>query len=327
MIGVQRAERGGAVSLPATFALRFTGGLGDHILAMRVLPFVRDRYPSHEIVVYSDAGGHPAPLIAVSMSPLVSRVVPVFRRAQGRAMTSQELELIRHEHLAAMLSADMFLDMAGSLMCVNASRMLDVSPIDILAHRPQLTVDAAAVHRAAQILAPYGPRAFVGISLASYGDASLGTYRLMLRSVIDGLLAIPGVIILNMFMSSYDFPHLGERRTRRRQMVADDCAVLNELSDISDRIIKCVDMPLETIAALLCHCQYFIGVDNGIKHLAWALEIPLSFFSTPPGNYRILRWMPDYNRLLPFACSQTELTRHFESVRRTITRTQVQLLG
>jgi hypothetical protein len=38
-------------------AVRLEGGLGDHILGMRVLRFVRDRYPRHEIVALSDAHG------------------------------------------------------------------------------------------------------------------------------------------------------------------------------------------------------------------------------------------------------------------------------
>jgi ADP-heptose:LPS heptosyltransferase len=71
------------------------------------------------------------------------------------------------------------------------------------------------------------------------------------------------------------------------------------------------DLPIEVIAALLSRCRYFVGGDNGIKHLAWALDIPRTFFvKERPPRLDVLRWMPDVHRLLTFDCGEHRLRRH-----------------
>ena len=49
-------------------AVRLEGGLGDHILGMRLLQFVRRRYPGHLMVVYCDCGGYRSQLEAGAKS-------------------------------------------------------------------------------------------------------------------------------------------------------------------------------------------------------------------------------------------------------------------
>jgi hypothetical protein len=44
-------------------------------------------------------------------------------------------------------------------------------------------------------------------------------------------------------------------------------------------------------------CAYFVDVDNGVKHMAWALSIP------------------DIHRLLTAACTGEELAAHLRDVR------------
>ena len=76
---------------------------------------------------------------------------------------------------------------------------------------------------------------------------------------------------------------------------------LASLPALDSRIVPCADLPIEVVASLLTRCRYFVGGDNGIKHLAWALDIPRTFFiKAPPPRLDILRWMPDVHRMLQF---------------------------
>ena len=78
---------------------------------------------------------------------------------------------------------------------------------------------------------------------------------------------------------------------------------------------------ISLVAGLLAKCRYFIGVDNGIKHLAWALNVPHTvFLPHPPGARFILRWMPDFDRSLLLGCTKAELARHVDDARAAIRR-------
>ena len=72
-----------------------------------------------------------------------------------------------------------------------------------------------------------------------------------------------------------------------------------------ERIIPVVDQPIALVAALLHLSRYFIGVDNGIKHLARALDKPHSLIApSPPDLSRpeacllVPHWVPDFHRML-----------------------------
>jgi ADP-heptose:LPS heptosyltransferase len=128
-------------------------------------------------------------------------------------------------------------------------------------------------------------------------------------------------LVLNIFASSYDLAHWPEpERTRKRQQTIDEARVIRALCSRSDRIVPCVDLPLSTVAALLRRCRYFLGVDNGIKHVAWALGVPHTMIvpSRVPLP-RLLRWMPDVHRALPSDCTAAAFERHIAEATARVT--------
>jgi ADP-heptose:LPS heptosyltransferase len=65
------------------------------------------------------------------------------------------------------------------------------------------------------------------------------------------------------------------------------------------------------VAALIKRCRYFVGLDNGIKHLAWALGVPLTcLYPIYPSTEHIVRWLPDIHRMLLFDCREEDLAAH-----------------
>lgn len=65
--------------------------------------------------------------------------------------------------------------------------------------------------------------------------------------------------------------------------------ILQRLPASSAFLRVCIDAPLTTVAAELCHCQGFIGNDSGITHLAAMLGVPtLALFG--PTDPRV--WRP-----------------------------------
>ena len=78
-----------------------------------------------------------------------------------------------------------------------------------------------------------------------------------------------------------------------------------------------VDFPISVVAALIKKCSYFIGVDNGIKHLAWALGITHTFFTPDVSKdyHYVLRWIPDYHRHLLFNYAKKDFLRHLQEAR------------
>lgn len=304
------------MSSAPTIAVRLEGGLGDHILGMRVLRFVRNRYPAHGIAVYSDSGGHSTPIQIVSMSPFVSNVVALARRAPQTIVSEEgELSATRERDIASMMSADVFIDSYSGLMFSDAARLLDVPIFSILAHQTELVVSENEHRKADRVLNLGSDTILVGMSLAKFGGGVLTRNVSLITHVLHRLLEDPRVVVLNMFTSSYDYPHWPEPdRTRRRSTSVSDGAFLCKLCAMSNRIIPCVNLPITTIAALLTRCRYFIGVDNGIKHLAWALGVPRTYFHpVKPSMQHVLRWMPDVHRMLLFGCSRTDLEKHIDA--------------
>jgi hypothetical protein len=302
----------------STIAVRLEGGLGDHLLGMRVLRFIRARYPRHAIVAYSDSAGHPTQQQIAALSPFVSEVVPVFRRpVKVRADGMGKLDEIRDEDLDRMRSADHFIDTYGAIMLTAASRSLDIPLFELLAHRPELVIPAPAHEAAARWLAPFGDSVFVGMNLVKYGAERLRGFIPRVMELLCPLLRDSRVVVLNMYTTKYEFTHWPEpERTMRETRAIEEGQVLTELCARHERIVPCVDQPIETVVALLARCRYFIGIDNGIKHLAWALGVPHTFLHPKePEMLQILRWMPDFHRILQFDCSSDDLTAHVVAAR------------
>jgi hypothetical protein len=302
-----------------TVAVRLEGGLGDHVLGMRVLPFIKMRYPIHDIIIYSDSAGHSTQLEVAAMSPFVGKVVPVYASPANRDVVG-ELQNIRPSDLALMFSAQMFIDAWGGDMFTKAASALQVPVFDILGCRSVLSISANAAAEANRLLATYDGGIFVGLNLLKYGADMLRRHEARVVRLLEAVLARPNVIVLNMCTSSYRFPHWPEpERTVRYERSKEEFRYVESLCTMSSRIVPCLDMPVAIIAALLKRCRYFIGVDNGLKHLAWALNVPRTFFSAQvPRVLGTLRWMPDVHRLLLFESPDWVLDGHIADAIKSI---------
>lgn len=295
-------------------AVRLEGGLGDHILGMRLLKFIRRRYPDQSLVVYSDSGGYQAQLEVVRLSPAVSDVIPAFKDPLRVTIENLgHLNNLEGRILEEMRSADAFFDASVGGLFIQQSRELGVSLYEILASRPELVVPADAAQRARQLLAETDGDRFLTVNLAKFGAEALRGYLPSVRPLLMSILENPAVRILNVFTRNHDFPHWPEpMRTRRREAAAQEAEVLAQMSDWSPgRIVPIIDEPVAVVAALLVRSQYFIGVDNGVKHLAWALNVPRTYVNPwPPDRTFILQWAPDYHRMLLLNGPQHELMAH-----------------
>jgi hypothetical protein len=307
-----------------SIAVRLEGGIGDHILGMRVLPFIRLRYPDEAIIAYSDAAGHPDQLAIASMSRYISRVVPVCQDTPPT--TGSEMGVltnIRQADRDLMTSSEQFIDTYGPLFFAGAAIALDVPVFSILAQRTELNIPSDAEADARRLLARYGDARFVGLNLTKHGVQVLRQHESLVRRVLQHLLDDSRVIVLNFMTSSYDFSHWppADRISRRQRSIAESAHLVRLCHGISHRIVPCVDVPLLTVAALLAHCRYFIGVDNGIKHMAWALDVPHTFLhTTKPDILYAARWIPDLHRILLFDCSPRALSRHLSMMSTALDR-------
>jgi len=294
-------------------AVRLEGGIGDHILGMRILPFVREKYPDLPIVVFSDAAGGVAQQELVRLSPLVAEVIPVHQAEDSVTLeTMGRFDRLLPADRDRMKAARIFFDAWGAGFFISASQLLGVDFYRILAGRTELRIPEEA-REEAERLAPSGDgRIYAGLSLSKYGIEHLRTSAAPIEKFLAQLLQDPRVTILNFYATQFSFAHWpDEHRLARERLLRDESKFLRELSARNERIVAMRDVPIPVLTALLARCAYFIGVDNGIKHIAWALNVPLTYFmpEPPQGNF-ILRWLPDYHRMLQFSCSQEALAAH-----------------
>jgi hypothetical protein len=309
-----------------TVAVRLEGGLGDHVLGMRILPFIRRRYPGHKILIYSDCEGNRAQLDVAAMSPFVARVIPVFQdRSRVTANNLGRLENIDGQYLALFKKADVFVDGWNYPLFIKQSVLLDVPYYKILATRPRLKLPPESISRASEILTISPPPHYIAINFGKYGAGFLRTILPSLQRLLLNLLEDPRVHILNMFSRTYDFPHWPEpERSKRRALVEEESQVIAEICEWNSRILPIVDQSIPTVTALLSRCSYFIGIDNGIKHLAWALGIPRTFFLTfMPNEEFILRYIPDFHRLSLVLNSKIDVPSVLRAVKKSLYRSAV----
>jgi hypothetical protein len=312
-----------------TVAVRLEGGIGDHLLGMRLLPFIRRRYPDHKVLVYSDCGGSSAQLQVVVMSPHVADVIPVFQdRSRITTDNVGSLDNIEDHYACLMKRSNVFIDgwpgKLGSDLYFDQSKLLNVPYYRILAARPRLKIPPEANYRAMELLNDSTKMKYVAINFTKYGRKFIQVITPYLRELLLSLLEDPRVYILNFFSRTFDFPHWPEPfRSERRANIVGECDSMAEICEWSDRILPVVDESIPTVAALLRRCSYFIGVDNGIKHLAWALGVPRTFLSLPnPDREFILRWVPDLNHLLMVTDSaEIDIAPLIQKVREALTAT------
>ncbi|MGE3784427.1 MAG: glycosyltransferase family 9 protein [Alphaproteobacteria bacterium] len=291
-------------------AVRLEGGIGDHLLGMRILGFVRQRFPHREIVVYSDANGGEAQLAVARLSPDADRVVAVRLRAPPPTTEVMgRLENLDPDALAEIRGADLFLDTWGPGFFLATSCRLAVPVYEILAARPRLAVPPAARRDADLLLARWPEARFLVVNLNKHGpdwlDAALG----LLHPMLEELLADPRVVVLAPVSTRFPFAHWpAAERASREDAAAAELDRVRALADWHERVAILPDLPIAVVAALLRRASYFIGVDNGIKHLAWALGVPRTvLMSKIPKALFALRWCPDLHRVLPLAAADTDM--------------------
>jgi len=301
---------------PSVVGVRFEGGLGDHILGMRVLRFVRRRFPQAAIVGYSDASGSDVQRDVIELSPFVSCVKCVFKK-EGLSIVPREMgrfEHIREQCVEEMLRHPL-IDTYGELMFVPASQALGIPIFTLLAEHPRIKIPTLAFATASRVLPGLAGRVLIGVNFQKYGIGVLRMYQHVIEGFIRELLTLSrNVVILNFWQTAATFSHWPEpAATIRCEQARQEAEFARELCELDPRIIPCCDAHIHTVAALLSQCRYFIGVDNGVKHLAWALNIPHTVLFPHSLNMRhVLRWLPDLHRVLPCNCTKDEFRSHVE---------------
>jgi Glycosyltransferase family 9 (heptosyltransferase) len=270
----------------APVSIRLAGGIGDHLLGMRTLSLAHARWPDRRIIVYSDCAGDPVPPKVAALSPFAADVIPV-----SSAPSETSIDVI---------------DASGDDMWTNAAIALRVPVFELLAIRPVLqiprwaTVEAACFLDRLRARAPASASAsasvtnLVAVCFAADEPETLRQFQPRIMDAIDLALGAPDAIALNFFTTT----------TATTTTTTPARHLLETLSTLDARIVPCADLPIEVVAALLRRCSAFVGGDNGLKHLAWALDVPRTFFvKERPKRPDILRWMPDVHCMRSFDCT------------------------
>lgn len=304
--------------------VRLEGGIGDHVLGMRVLPFVRKRFPQHPLVLMSDCGGNPVQRSVAAMSPLADDVV--IGRHDNRVSDLTEmgrLENLDEEARGLTKGAHAFIDTWGQQFFLEPARLLQVPFLEILSCRPTLVPSAAAEEAATRFLEPYADQVPITMSLSKYGKGLLaGCWETVLAPLLGGILADPRVVIFNLFTTRFAFPQWPPDVARYREdLVQEEAPLLHAISASHERIIPAPDLDIGLVAALLRRSAYFIGVDNGLKHLAWAFDVPRTVLHPcMPDSMFVLRWMPDFHRLLLFSATPEQVRAHERDAAEAVAR-------
>ena len=302
-------------------AVRIEGGLGDHILAMRLLRFIKERFPAHRIEVYSDCEGGLPQLKVLSMSPGPDRIRPVYKRPGWTKENMSNLSTLQEIYIDEMTSADVFIDANLSSLFLPHAPLLDVPIFTILGSFPQLEIPQSARDAARGLFEDDPPRHLIAINLSKYGLRFWEAHRDSLYFMLDSLLSHAAVHIANIFSLIPSYAHWPEyERSQRERFASDEVEFIRTLDRYDPRIINIVDHDIMTVAAILARSTYFVGVDNGVKHLAWALRVPHSVilpagpaFDHPSALPFVLRWIPDFHRSL-LLNDPTSVRRHLDSI-------------
>ncbi len=272
-------------------------------------------------MLHSDAAGSAAQLEVALMCPYADEVRQLHHRPGAvKYETMGQLENLREEDLQVLREADHFFDAWGATYYLAAARSLGVPVYEVLARLPELQPDPEAVRQSVSILAPYEGHKLVGMNLCKYGSTFLSCAA-RLRELLDGILADENVTVLNLYQTDFNYGHWpGDIADARRAAALEDREVCEQINQWHSRIVPLTDLPLPVATAIIQRCAYYIGVDNGIKHIAWALGVPLTLYAPdmPPHGEFVLRWIPDFHRLLTASCSDAELATHLDAARLAI---------
>jgi ADP-heptose:LPS heptosyltransferase len=304
-----------------TIGIRLEGGIGDHLLGMRLLYFIKTRYPGHKIIGYSDCAGACGQLAVAGMSPYLDEVIPVYQRRRYPTVTTWgELRNIAPKYLKLMQSHEIFFDTWGESYFIPQATKLGFPYMEMLNRPADLVIPEEYRRKARAFLKSWSGYTFVGLDISKSDYRSLKKQQRPVIRFLKVLLRDPKVVVLNFYTSGYEFKHWPKALALNRQeAVEKDSLLRGQLWNINKRVIPVVDHPIAMVAALLKFCRYFIGVDNGIKHLAGALRIRHSVFTHKiPNPYFVWRWAPDADRFLLFSAKDSDLKSHILQAQKII---------
>jgi len=309
------------MNIKGTIGIRLEGGIGDHILGMRLLYFIKKRYPRHKIIGYSDCAGAFGQLAVAGMSPYLDEVIQVYHRIRYPTVTTWgNLQNIAPKYLKLMQSHELFFDTWGETFFIPQAIKLGFPYMEMLNRPPEIIIPEEYRKKARTFLKSWSGYTFVGMDISKSDYRSLKRQQRSVIKFLRGLLRNPKVVVLNFYTSGYEFKHWPKALALNRQeTVEKDSLLRGQLWNINKRVIPIVDYPISMVATLLSYCRYFIGVDNGIKHLAWALRIRHSVFTQKiPRPHFVWRWVPDVDRFLLFSAKDSDLKSHILEAQKII---------
>src|SRR5688572_2895228 len=229
----------------SSVVVRLEGGVGDHILGMRVLSFVKDRFPHNPLTVLSDCGGNDAQAEIAAMSPLVDRVVKATHRRQLANVTEMgRLDNLDEDALCYVKRSHAFVDAWGAHFFLEASQLLQVPLFEILARRPALVPSAISERAAAEFLAPYAGRILVTMNLSKWGAGLLAKcWQTAAAPLLQRILSNSEVIVVNLFTTRFEYSQWPEDLARyRKALLQEEAQLLATLPKIHDRLISAPDL-------------------------------------------------------------------------------------
>ena len=302
-------------------AVRLEGGIGDHVLGLRLLPYVRAAHPDERIIVYSDAAGSETQRDVAQMSPFVNEVRMIGPRPDGVSLaTMGDISTLPDNDRHRIEQSAAFYDAWGGDYFMHAAHSLDIPVFQILATVPELHVPPAAQTWADKLLANQGECKFVALHLAKYGAENLHIVLEPVRRILAAIGTRSDVRILNLFSRRFGYNHWPDDvRANREANQEREADMLTQLSESDERIHALPDLDILQLAAVLRRSCYFIGVDNGIRHLAWALGLPSSVVMPQrPDPQFSLRWCQDYHRVVTPDESAGNIARHSSELARQL---------
>jgi hypothetical protein len=258
------------------------------------------------------------------MSPLISDVAPVVRRTEETVLPDMGfLKALDDSSRRLIESHSIFIDAWSANLFIAESRALGYPLFEILRSRPELNPPSVAELQAGEIVRPYANRPLVAINFIKAGGEYLAQHFSAPGHLLaDALMA--GAVILNFISTKTSFSHWPrDARELREAQAMVEARVFAKLPEADRNIVNVVNVPISCVTALLKRCCYFIGVNNGIKHIAWALNLPLTcLVPSLPDGVSILRWMPDFHRALEFDASEEAVKGHARNILNAIKKSR-----
>lgn len=283
-----------------TITVRLEGGIGNHLLGMRLLKYIHMCYQEHRIVAYSDAGNSVLPLEVAALSPYVSEVRSLEKDPMRVSGSMGSLAELTAESLTNLKSGEHFFDTHTELLFLEECRRLNLPHFEVLASRPELAIPPDAVAEARAFLRSLPGMRYVAINFMKYGPSAIRSHLDLIKTFLSQILHDSEFGVLHFCMTGDGRPrHAGSSHNSQRPPGTLETEELDSLAECyPGRVFPVMDKRIVDVCALLQECSYFVGVGNDLKHLAWALDVPRTWLGPKLWADAIFRWAPDYNCML-----------------------------